>query len=508
MKRLNSRVKVLGSLLILAIFTMASCSNSLVSGASEETETTALQARAVAGGFRVSAGKLLDANGNQFVMRGINHANAWYPDKLDSAVNGIAGTGANTIRVVLSNGVLWSKTSASQVGSIITAAKAKNLVTVLEVHDTTGYNEQSGASSLDQAVNYWKEIKSVLIGQEAYVIINIGNEPFGNNQSTGDAWVNGHKTAITALRQAGLNHVLMIDAPNWGQDWQNFMRDRSGEILGHDANVMFSVHMYEVYQDWNKIDSYVSAFTNNNRCLVIGEFGADHKGQNVDEASIMSVAKARNIGYMGWSWSGNGSEFASLDIVNSWNAASQTGWGTILINSSNGIRATSKPATIFTGGTGGGSTGTVIKYDFEGSTQGWSGLNHAGGPWSSTEWKATGSSSLKVNVTMGAGKAIRLVRTANDNFSGKSSLKATVRHAAWGSMGSGMKARLYIKTGSAWTWKDSGWIAINSVSDTVLTVSLTGVNTLADVREIGVEYLCASNASGSSALYMDYVRME
>lgn len=505
MKRFYSGIVFV--LLALAGLSLTGCSNALLAEAHLQTDDQ-FASRAITGGFKVSGATLLDANGKPFVMRGINHAHAWYTDKLASSITGIASTGANTVRVVLSNGVLWSKTSLSDVEAIITASKAKNLVTVLEVHDTTGYNEQSGASSLDQAVNYWKEIKSALIGQEAYVIINIGNEPFGNNQSNGNAWVDGHKTAITALRQAGLQHTLMVDAPNWGQDWQFFMRDRSQELLNHDRNLIFSVHMYEVFQNWNTIDSYVASFTNNNRCLVIGEFGADHKGQNVDEASIMSVAKARNVGYMGWSWSGNGAEFASLDIATNWSATSLTSWGSILVNSTNGIKATAKPASIFAGTVPPPAPGSTILYDFEGSTQSWTGSNVSGGPWSVSEWKANGNNSLKADLQIAANKVARLVRSGSLNLSGKTKLIATVRHASWGTMGSGMKARLYIKSGPAWSWKDSGWISIQSASATDLTVNLTGISTLSDVRELGIEYLCASNASGSTALYADYVRVQ
>ncbi len=37
-----------------------------------------------AAGFQVSGGRLLDANGNDFVMRGINHAHTWYPTQTGS----------------------------------------------------------------------------------------------------------------------------------------------------------------------------------------------------------------------------------------------------------------------------------------------------------------------------------------------------------------------------------------------------------------------------------------
>ena len=100
---------------------------------------------------------------------------------------------------------------------------------MLEVHDTTGYGEATDAISLAQAVEYWKKIKSVLVGQEAYVIINIGNEPYGNVNASG--WINDTKNAILAMRTAGFQHMLMVDAPNWGQDWEFIMRDNAASVF-------------------------------------------------------------------------------------------------------------------------------------------------------------------------------------------------------------------------------------------------------------------------------------
>ncbi len=100
--------------------------------------------------------------------------------------------------------------------SIISLCKQNKLIAILEVHDCTGYPEQSGSVQLSTAVDYWIEMKSVLVGQEDYVIINIANEPFGNNV-VATTWLNEHKTAISRLRTNGFEHALMIDVANWGR---------------------------------------------------------------------------------------------------------------------------------------------------------------------------------------------------------------------------------------------------------------------------------------------------
>ncbi|MFL6118005.1 cellulase family glycosylhydrolase [Actinophytocola sp.] len=64
--------------------------------------------------------------------------------------------------------------------NVVSLCKQNRLICVLEAHDTTGYGEDRAAASLDQAVSYWISQKSALVGQENYVVINIGNEPIGN----------------------------------------------------------------------------------------------------------------------------------------------------------------------------------------------------------------------------------------------------------------------------------------------------------------------------------------
>ncbi|MFE2051581.1 glycoside hydrolase family 5 protein, partial [Streptomyces sp. NPDC059459] len=318
--------------------------------------TSVGEAQAAATGLRVNNGRIYEANGNEFVMRGVNHAHAWYPDKTSSIAD-IAAKKANTVRVVLSSGDRWSKTSASTVSSLISQCKANKVICVLEVHDTTGYGEDSAAATLDKAADYWIGIKSVLAGQENYVVVNIGNEPYGNNSYS--AWTQATKNAIVKLRNAGINNMLMVDAPNWGQDWSHTMRDNAASVFAADPdrNTVFSIHMYGVYDTATEVQAYLNHFVNNKLPIVVGEFGDMHSDGNPNEDAIMATAQSLRVGYLGWSWSGNGSGVEYLDLVSSFNAGSLTSWGQRLFNGANGIASTSSTASIYGGGgsTGGGT---------------------------------------------------------------------------------------------------------------------------------------------------------
>jgi mannan endo-1,4-beta-mannosidase len=296
-------------------------------------------------GLHISGRNIVEANGSTFVMRGINHMHTWYAGQTGSFAD-IKATGANTVRVVLSGG-RWTANTAADVTNVINLCKASKLICVLENHDTTGYGEDGAAYSLDQAVDYWIGLKSVLVGQENYVVVNIGNEPIGNTNP--GQWTAATVAAIQKMRTNGFEHLLMIDAPNWGQDWQYTMRDNAQTVLDADTrdNTVLSIHMYAVFNTAASIRNYLDVFQNNNWPLVIGEFGWQFDSGQVDDQTLIAEAQARGIGYLGWSWAGNTDPI--LDMTNNFDAASLTTWGQRIINGANGIRATSKEATIYGG---------------------------------------------------------------------------------------------------------------------------------------------------------------
>lgn len=303
-----------------------------------------------AAGFSVAGGKLYDANGTEFVMRGVNHAHTWYPQQTTSFAD-VKALGANTVRVVLASGDRWTRNTNADVANVISLCRANRLICVLEVHDTTGYGEQSGAITLDRAVDYWLSLADVLAGQERYVIVNIGNEPYGN-QNYG-SWATDNANAIKRLRAGGLTHTVMVDAPNWGQDWSFTMRDNAASVFAADParNTVFSIHMYGVFDTAAEISDYLGRFRAAGLPIVVGEFGFNHSDGDPDEDTILAYSQANGIGWLGWSWSGNGGGVEYLDMATAFNPANLTSWGQRIFNGTNGIRQTAREASVFGGTT-------------------------------------------------------------------------------------------------------------------------------------------------------------
>ncbi|MHC5908255.1 cellulase family glycosylhydrolase [Streptomyces sp. S6] len=331
---------------------LAALLGALLLGALAPAAHAASAPRVKATGLHISNGRLLESNGNDFVMRGVNHAHTWYPGRLNQSLADIKAFGANTVRVVLADGHRWTADTASDVANVIAQCKANRVICVLEVHDTTGYGEESAAGTLDQAADYWIGLKSVLAGQEDYIAINIGNEPWGNTDPAG--WTAPTVAAVKKLRAAGFQHLLMVDAPNWGQDWQGVMRTNAQAVYAADTtgNLIFSIHMYSVYDTAAKVTDYLNAFVTAKLPLLIGEFGgpADQYG-DPDEDTMMAAAQQLKLGYLAWSWSGNTDPI--LDLALNFDAKNLSSWGKRVFNGPDGIAGTSKEATIFGGGSGG-----------------------------------------------------------------------------------------------------------------------------------------------------------
>lgn len=296
-------------------------------------------------GFQVDGTKLLDAKGNEFVMRGINHAHVWFGDQLETALDGIAETGANTVRIVLADGDQWEKTSAEDLERTIVECNERKMIAVVEVHDGCGMDDRK---YLDNAADYWIEMKDVLAKYTDTAILNITNEWIG--QWDAEAWRDGYVEAIPKLREAGIKNTIMVDAAGWGQYGESIHRYGT-EVFGSDPdeNTMFSIHMYGTAgKNKAAIARNLKGVTDAGLCVVVGEFGFDHSDGDVDEAYIMRYCEENDLGYLGWSWKGNGGGVEYLDLAEDWSGETLTpDWGEVLVNGENGIRQTSKLCTVF-----------------------------------------------------------------------------------------------------------------------------------------------------------------
>ena len=177
-------------------------------------------------GFYVDGTTIRDANGNEFIMRGVNHAYAWYKKEIETAIKASAELGCNTVRIVVSDGQKYTKTTAEEIEMLTLMCMNYKVVPIFEVHDITGNNS---TSKLNKTVNYWISLKDVLQKYEKYVIVNIANEWMGQ-WGNGSGWSIAYQTAIQNIRDAGIMNMIVVDAPGWGTGWWSLRRLLQGSF--------------------------------------------------------------------------------------------------------------------------------------------------------------------------------------------------------------------------------------------------------------------------------------
>jgi mannan endo-1,4-beta-mannosidase len=319
-----------------------------------------------------SANRLRNVNDHRLRLRGVNLPYAWYKsqsltDLWDGTKSAIAQRGANTVRITLDRNV-----TSSELTTLLDKVKSAGLYAILYLTDFTGGTADSDINGTSGAVAWWSStgnysgngIKSVITNAnyKPQVIINLANEWMGS-WNNGSQWYNSYKTAINTLRTNGVNHTLVIDAAGYGQESASIKgyaaqlrRDVTGGATGNGRDVVFSLHMYDVFHNSTLVKQgfdackqtgvYVSGDGNGvaNVPCMIGEFGPVHyrtttcpNGQAgpsqcpVDEDTILSVARAQDVPFMGWSWYGNTPvELAQgLDMLTNFSASggTPTTWG-------------------------------------------------------------------------------------------------------------------------------------------------------------------------------------
>ena len=159
-----------------------------------------------------------------------------------------------------------------------------------------------------------------------------------------------------------------------------------------------------------------------------------------------------------------------------------------------------------------------LMYDFEeeeeGDLQGWNidEGSDASNIGVTDVWSSYGDYALVADFDMdGESEAIVEVEFGeSSDFSAYTHISAIAHHSADGDP-DGMMAKLFVKTGDDWTWHDHEAIEFEMNEEEengghILLFELNGVEDLADVRALGVQFLSGSDASGTTQIYLDEIR--
>lgn len=272
-------------------------------------------------GFYVEGRFLYDRCGEKVILRGVNRM---------TVINDISGlpsfqeiekTGANAVRIMW---MTWREAHLAE--DAVANAIDLGMIPILELHDATGKWDK-----LEEMVDYWlqDDMLEIIIRYEKNMIVNIANEA-GDNEVTDEQYLEGYKTAITRLRDAGVKTPLMIDAAGWGRDEKQLLRIAPHLLeFDPDHNLIFSWHPWDPGDQEKRITNAIEKSIELDILFVIGEFShiTVNCAGNIPYKHIMAEAERLDIGWLAWSWGPGNSDCESMDMTTEATFESLKGWG-------------------------------------------------------------------------------------------------------------------------------------------------------------------------------------
>ena len=249
-------------------------------------------------GFFIAQGKLYDASGAEFRIRGVNRVH-W---DSNSAV-GIARSGANTERWNID----FSRSATGNVGLVRAQSIGERIVPIV---GNWGGTCSTDPARLGALVSTWVQQARAWTRLDKYLIVNIANEWGPSNDPV---WRDAYISAVAQLRAAGYRGTLLVDSGGCGQDVADLLQ-YSSAVFDSDPqkNVMFALHIYGRIPREQVADdlAHLAAVSREHGIVfLVGEFGP---GRNIGPSptlatpeEIIGAAESNGIGWLAWAWDDN-----------------------------------------------------------------------------------------------------------------------------------------------------------------------------------------------------------
>jgi mannan endo-1,4-beta-mannosidase len=332
-------------------------------------------------GFFTRDGKLYDANGVEFLIKGVDTCH--YDENWASCSSdcGIPNSRANVNRM---GTPLWASISDATLRDLMGKMISQHIVplpTVWFVDES--YSDESNVTCKDDsgpgsafatAVGQWVARASLFKPYEKYMLLGIANE-WGPSDSAD--WRDAYIDAVAALRDAGYLCTLVIDAGGCGQDVSDIAKYAQA-VYDSDPqhNIMFDEHIYGMWgtqatglENWQTdLAQGFDQLLDTGLPLLIGEFGP---GRDIGPSptmmtpgTIIQAANDHGFGWLAWAWDdgyGSGGDGFALSNRGAFSLTAGeptngdypdntdlTAYGNeVVLNPSYGTFASAKPATIF-----------------------------------------------------------------------------------------------------------------------------------------------------------------
>lgn len=265
------------------------------------------------GALHVQGTKIVDANGVEFRIRGVNDIGFWRGGVSRAPlVASMKAMGVRAVRIPLSGAYAGDGPGSASTPAYRVALAAQYLAAGIvpipvEFVSRAGLEVTNAEdpASLSSVVDDWTGPD--LAFAKSLQILNIANE-WGPSGSA--VWRDQYNIAIGRIRAAGITAVLLIDAGGSGEDAADLTSFAKAVT---DPNVCFSIHEYGAFWhdpsnaswqfDLAKTSDALAAI---GRCIVVGEFSSKEYNAGIggwfalDPARVIAVAEAHGFGWIGW----------------------------------------------------------------------------------------------------------------------------------------------------------------------------------------------------------------
>ena len=304
----------------------------------DPTRMTAASAQtAGASPLRVRSHRLVDAEGQDVILHGVNRMGSEYmcaqgrgifdgPTD-QTSIDAMKGWGVNAVRIPLNehcwlgiNGVLPAFGGTAYRDAIVAYADAlvaHGLYVILDLHWSGPGDVLALAAppmpDADHSVAFWSDVARTFAGNDA-VIFELFNEPDPDtNRDTAAAWTCwrdggacdgvpytavGMNALVRAVRGAGATNVIALTGVQWGNTLSHWL-----EYAPSDDNLVASWHTY----NWAWCTTVACYETNigsltDDVPVIASEIGSDDCDATW-MGELMDWLDHHRLGYLAWTWS-------------------------------------------------------------------------------------------------------------------------------------------------------------------------------------------------------------
>jgi endoglucanase len=330
-----------------------------LTGQAGMAQTTASQAPAAQAGvsaalrLHVSGNKLVNADGHDVVLHGVDYSGAEYEcvqnhgffagptDK--ASVTAMKSWDINAVRLPL-NEACWNgeyyvrsayagKNYQNAIKAYVNLLNANGIVVILDLHWSDGYDPSDALGCVTsealcqkpmpdaaESVPFWSSVAKTFKGDDA-VLFDLFNEPFpdkvmGSGDSAWACWRNGGsacagfsykvagmQTLVNAVRGTGAKNVIMLGGLNYANNLSGWLKYEPRDPA---HNLAASWHSYNFdscnnQQCWTSQVGPVIAKVP----VIAGEIGENDCADHYIDP-LMAYLDSKSTSYLAWSWNAYG----------------------------------------------------------------------------------------------------------------------------------------------------------------------------------------------------------